>query len=65
MIPVALPAVGAPIVMPPRVTVIAPGVTVLPPTVRTMELAPVAPLLAILLGLMTTGVTPSAKKLVG
>ena len=65
VIPAALAAMGAPIVMPPRITVIAPGVIVLPPTVRTTELAPVAPLLAILLGPMTTGVTPSAKKPVG
>ena len=52
-------------VMPPRVTVIAPGNIVLLPTVRTMELALVAPLLAILLGPLTTGITPGAKKPVG
>ena len=65
VIPVAPPAVGAPMVMPPRVTVIAPGDIVLTPTVRTMELALVAPLLVILLGPMMTGMMPGAKKPVG
>ena len=65
VIPVALAAVGAPIVMPPRVTVMAPAAMALLLTERTTTLEPMAPLLAIVLGPLTVGVTPDAKKPTG
>ena len=63
VIPDALAAVGAPIVMPPRITVMMPTGIKLLPTVRTTEVEVVAPLLAIEPGLAMSelGVTPDAK----
>ena len=62
MIPVALPALGAPIVTPPRVTVMLLG-GMAAPAVRTTELEPVAALVNVLV--TGVGVTPDAKKSTG
>ena len=62
VIPVALPALGAPIVTPPRVTVMLLG-GMAAPAVRTTELEPVAALVNVLV--TGVGVTPDAKKSTG
>ena len=65
VIPVALPALGAPIVTPPRVTVMLLG-GMAAPAVRTTELEPVAALVNVLVPVVTgVGVTPDAKKSTG
>ena len=65
MIPAVLAAMGAPIVMPPRITVSEPAGNVgpppEPPTVRTTEIGPVGPLV-IKAGTMRDGVTLGARK---
>ena len=69
MIPAALAAMGAPIVIPPRITVSEPAGNVgplpEPPTVRTTELGPVDVLLVIKAGTMKDGVTLGARKPMG
>ena len=69
MIPAALAAMGAPIVMPPRATVRKPAGNVgplpEPPTVRTTDLGPVDVLLVIKAGTMKDGVTLGARKPMG
>ena len=66
VIPVALPAFGAPIVTPPRVTEMLLGGMGLMPTVRMTELEPVAALVNVLVPVVTgVGVTPDAKKSTG
>jgi len=60
-IPVEVPAVGAPMVTPPKVMVMAPLMAVLP-TVNTTDVAPVGALVLTVLGAMMEGVTPGAKK---
>ena len=61
-IPVEVPAVGAPMVTPPKVTVIVPLGMAAPPTVNTTDVAPVGALVLTELGAMMEGVTPGAKK---
>ena len=60
-IPVGVPAVGAPMVTPPKVMVMAPLMAVLP-TVNTTDVAEVVALALTELGAMMEGVTPGAKK---
>ena len=61
-IPVEVPAVGAPMVTPPKVMVMAPLGMAAPPTVNTTDVAPVGALVLTVLGAMMEGVTPGAKK---
>ena len=61
-IPVEVTAVGAPMVTPPKVMVMAPLGMAAPPTVNTTDVAAVGALALTVLGAMMEGVTPGAKK---